>query len=546
MGSINIKKFSGMSPRANPRVRPPHVAELALDVDLDNGTLKPFREPLLVHTATQDVLAFAQFDCCWLTSERCASYARPWPSCPYVVESEGTTGYPRIATFENACAGNWCRLGNPCPDIAPIATLLTAVVQDKTIELRAYRYSFVNDLDLEGGASPPSVSFNVNDGGSVMLQLPSVSPDAEWCTKSIRIYRTATPFETGQEPSNPQNTEWYLVDEVPVGTASYLDTKRLLDLGGDQGQIGIFTQEEALPPPADLECVVGLENGMMAGISQGRVYMSEPFNPQSWPLRLVKAFYEPAVRLAAVGQMLYVATTGSPYSIVAKQDAEGKGCMEVYRHRLPMPIVSKRSMVAGTAGAYFATKNGVVFLQGQTARVISEAVLSKTDFQKLRPNTMIGGVQDNYYFGFTEVAAIKLRTPEPENLDPENIMYTQLSDRPDGAWTSPEGNLFLLFGREIKQWNASNRLRQYLWRSTRVDSPRRIAYSSSKVERESGGTLEIEYISDKGNYTRRLDDSDPARLPNWFSVLDVQMEHRGTAEVTESSIATTIPALVAA
>jgi hypothetical protein len=551
MASIDIKKFSGMAPRTNPRLNPPHVAELALDVELENGTLKPFREPLLVHTAQATVLGLVNLDCCWITSERCTSYAQPWPSCKYIVETGSDAGYPRIATFENACADTWCRLGNPCPNVPPVATLLTPVVQDQTLELRAYRYSYVSDLDFEGGASPPSVAFNANDGCSVMLQLPSDVPAPEWCVKSVRIYRTGTPYETGQEPSNPQNTEWYLVDEVPIGTASYLDTKKLLALGGDQGQIGIFTQEEALPPPADLECVIGLENGMMAGISQGMLYMSDPFNPQSWPLRLVKKFYEPVVRIAAVGSIVYVATTGRPYTVAAKQDSDGKGCMDIYRHRLPMPIVSKRSMVAGTAGAYYASKNGLVMLRGQESRVFTETALSKTDWQKLRPNTMIGGMQDNYYFGFAENVAIRFRTPEADNIDPENVTYSHLSDRPQAVWTSEEGNLYLAVGAEISQWNAGARLRPYLWRSGIAYSPRRVAYSAAAFvppEGSStlGGQLEVDFISEKGTYTRKVFDENPVRLPNWYNVLFTQMELRGTAEITEAAVATTIPALIAA
>jgi hypothetical protein len=216
-----------------------------------------------------------------------------------------------------------------------------------------------------------------------------------------------------------------------------------------------------------------------------------------------------------------------------------------------MPIVSKRSMVGGTAAAYYASKNGIVMLRGNEARVITETVLSKTDFQKLRPNTMIGGMQDNYYYGFCEQVAFRFRTPETENVDDQNITYTHLSDRPQAVWTSPQGDLYLAVGREISQWNAGNRLRQALWRSSVVYSPRRIAYSTAAFVPEAGtktleGQLEVEFKGEKGSYTRKVYDEDPIRLPNWFNVLFVQMELRGTAEVTEAAMATTIPALIAA
>lgn len=545
MGSLDIKKFAGMAPRRNPRIRPASNAEFALDVDLDEGTLRPFRSRVPVHTAADDVVSMIRLGCCWITSTECVDYAHPFPSCPYVVETGSSAGFPRIATFENACAGNWCRLGVPCPEVAPVSTLLSPLVPDQTMELRSYRYTYVNQFDQEGGGSPPSSAFQVNDGASVTIQLPP-PPPAEWCVVSVRIYRSGTPFETGAEPQNPSNTEWYLVDEIPVSNTSYLDTKKLLALGGDQGQIGIFTTEENLPPPAGLHSVVALENGMLAGIFDGRLYMSEPFSPHSWPLRLVKMFYEPAVRIAAVAQALYVATTGRPYTIVAAQDKDGKGCMDVYRHRLPMPIQNPRSMAASTAAAYFATKNGLAMVRGNEAKLISQTNISKEQWQALRPNRMHGICHENFYHGYSDSNAVRFRLPEIENIDEQDVTYTELSDRPVGMWESPEGELYLSFENRVEQWNAGAIFIPYLWRSTAAFSSRRAAHTAGQVEREKAGDLVVDFISEKGTFTRQVDGVEVFRLPNWFNSLFIQVELRGTAEVNEITAGTTIPALMAA
>lgn len=537
MAGVRINAFGGLIPRDNPITRSPGVARVALDVNLDQNTIAPWREPKVVHEEQFDILGMFRPDCCWLTSEKCAEYTRLWPSCTYVVRT-GVQSYPEISTFEEACEGVWCRLGVPCPTIAPTASPVNPQAVDQTTQLRSYRYTWLNKYDQEGNGSPPSLSYNVVDGGSVMLQIPPCDAGPEYCIEKVAIYRTGTPFESGGETSNPQNTEWFLVDVVDCGTSSYVDNKKNIDLSANGKYFATFTREETLPPPDDLHSIVDLENGMMAGISDDWVIMSEPFAPHSWPLKLKKKLFNKPRRLAAIKDTLYVATDGFPYTIQATQDCNTNGIQGVFRHREPLPIISTRGMVAGTSAVYYPTTDGLVALSGTSARVISEAVWSKEQWQKIRPNRLIGAILNNYYFGFTDIYGFRLRTVDTEHIDPAKNALTEISDRPQSLWVSTEGYLYMAIGGQIKEWNTGNRQRPYTWRSTEYVFGRRSPVAAAYAFIERKGQLNVKLITDKGSYSREIVNSDLFRVPNWMQVGELAFELTGTAEVKEIAAGT--------
>lgn len=543
MSGFKINVFSGEMPRANPLTLPPTVAEFALDVRLDNGSLRPWRERLPVHTAPTPVLGFIRVGCCWLTDDGCAEFSLLWPSCEFVMRT-GVQPYPEIATFTEACAGQWCRLGVPCPSVAPGASPVSPPNLDPTLrslETRAYRYSWVNKYGREGGGSPPSAPYQTNDGTTSIVQLPPC-PDASYCIERINIYRLATPLEAGGEKSNPQNTEYYFVDSVPCGTTVYTDTKTLFQLGGEQGELSIFTREESIPPPDDLTGVVCLENGMLAGFSPSlqMVVLSEAFAPHSWPLKFYKKLWDKPIALAAVASTLYVGTTGTPYTIDGRNDPQGDGLTTVFRHREPLPCISKASMVAASGGAYYASDDGLVAIAGQNSRVVSESLFSKQDWQKLRPNKMKGALLDGFYFGITDVAGIRLKTNEAEHIDDAKASLTRLSDRPDVMWRSPEGFLYMAQGNVISQWDGAATLRTYTWRNVRQHMPRSTSLNAAGASMGIPGNVTVDHISEKGTFTRNVWQTMDYRLPVWFSVREMQFEFRGTGEIKQAEVGTSV------
>lgn len=564
MAGINVARPQGRVPRSNPVARPPGSAEVALDIDLDNGTWRPWRTPLEVFdTATGGgggggggsgppplVVSFALADCCWVSFDGCVDIVTPFtPACPYVIIT-GRTMFPEIATPQDACIGNWCRLGVPCPPTAltyacemdeggtvpvPIA------VPGETMSLRAYRYTYVNRLGQEGPGSPPSQMIRANDGARITV-CGFVKPESEWCVDRVRLYRLATPYETGLEQSNPANTEWFLVEEIRIGSLfTYVDTKTDLELGN--GAQGVFVTDEYLPPPSDLTGIVSCENGIIAGISPSTktVWMCEPHAPHSWPLRYMKKFYGTPVALAAAGAALYVGTTERPYVINLSDPGNANGAVPVLGTRVPLPCVSKRSMVADTNSAYYASTDGLVALAGGEAKIISQSRLSERDWQELRPNRMIGHVRKGYYHGYTDVAGIRFRTIDQEHATINEIGYTNLSERPFGLWRHPDGELYYSEGTKIFKWNAGDRLREYTWQASLTKFQRRTALTAAQLDRAKGGRAQFTLITDYGRiFTRQVDHSSYFRIKGKQNAAFASVEIKGTAEVFEYSLATSI------
>jgi hypothetical protein len=506
---------------------------VALDVNLDANTIAPWREPRLVHQEDFDILGFMRSECCWLAYPMCAEFSLLWPTCPYLLRT-GIEEYPQIATFEEACRDEWCRLGIPCPDVPPTASPANPNEPvGPTTQLRAYRYSWLNKYEQESNGSPPSVSYNVADGSPVVLQIPPCTPGPEYCVETILIYRSGTPFESGGETSNPQNTEWFLVAAVPCGTTVYTDSIKNINLSASGRHPATFMREETLPPPDDIHSIVNLENGMAAGLAGEWLVLSEPFAPHSWPLKLRIRLYDSPIQLAAVKNVLYVATNGRPYTIEIQQDCNTNGIQGVFRHREPMPIVSPRSMVAGSGVCFYASNDGLVALAGTQARVVSEQVWSRKQWQALRPNRIIGALLDNYYFGFSDIYGFRLRTSEVEHIDPAKNALTEISDRPQALWLSPQGYLYMAVGGDVLEWNTGDRLRKYRYQNTEFFFGRRSNIAAAYAEIETPGPLEMTLLTDRGDYTDNVLDSQVFRTPNWMRVEQLAFEVRGTAEIKE-------------
>jgi hypothetical protein len=556
MPGLKFNQFGGMLPRANPVSRSSQVAAMALDVNLDQGTLSPWRERLVVSTATQgtEVLSFAQVDCCWLTSEACVKFVVPWPSCRFVVRAGA--GAPFYASFENACADDWCPLGIPCPSEAPAAFATDPPVgayppttARKDFETRHYRYAWVNVYGHESGGSAPSAFVNTFDGSPVTVYLPNPPPG--YCIDRLRLYRTGTPLESGGEKTNPPNTEWFLVEELPVGVNVYSDGRPNIDLLLGQSANATFHGDERLPAPDDLTSVVTLENGMMAGISPSTnmIVFSEPFLPTSWPMRYRKTLWQDdvPVALSAIGPALYVATTGHPYTITVQQQQQD-GRHGVFRHRESLPCISARSFVAGSGACYYASHDGLVALSATQARVISETVMSKRQWQSWRPNRLLGVVHDGHYFGFSDpldsdlaesgVHGFRLKTAESEHADAETATLTVLSDNPDAVWLSDRGGLYMVEDGIVSKWNAGAALRPYLWRNTTFYWARRTALGAGYVTLGEPGPVMLTVLTDRGNHVQTILGGRVFRMPNWMSVADTQIELTGTGEVAEFVLGT--------
>lgn len=247
-----------------------------------------------------------------------------------------------------------------------------------------YVYTFVNSIGEESGPSNPSETIVKDNGTTVTITTPTSVPTGyDYDVQTKRIYRAVT--EAG-------GTVYKFVAEIALATATYADSLTNAQLGET------LTTDGYELPPTDLRSIIALPNNIYAGISGNQLCLSAQGAPHAWPVTNRYATDYPPVRLGAIDATVVIATEGFPY-LASGNDPS---VFSMNKLEVPQGCISYRSMayLKGT-GVIYASADGLIAVAG-TGQVINltAALFSRREWQQLNPETMIGCVQDDRYFGF--------------------------------------------------------------------------------------------------------------------------------------------------
>ncbi|MFA9499810.1 hypothetical protein ACERCG_05175 [Mannheimia sp. E30BD] len=218
MSSLKLTQFGGIAPRQRPNNLHQAMVQVAEDVDLSRGTLRPWRTDKKVSNKTGNSIFVDK--CCYLASDNCkASFSRIDTDCCYLIAS-GVKDYPVIQKKSQACNDNWKRLGFPIELNAPNAQFLGELSQDFNQELRQYIYTLVDEFGFESAPSLPSEPIYAHNDQSVVISgLPTAFPT--YSIGKVRIYCAVTQLDYG-DPKSEYDAHFLLVDELDFGTANYI------------------------------------------------------------------------------------------------------------------------------------------------------------------------------------------------------------------------------------------------------------------------------------------------------------------------------------
>lgn len=243
-----------------------------------------------------------------------------------------TNGPPGIAPNGNANV----------EDLQMWALLQTSDV----IEARSYLYTWLSAYNEE---SPPSPATLLNgwSNGTWSIGLAAPPPLDQGVTRNLtklRLYRTVT--ATGG------STVYYFVADVPVGTLSYVDTipDNLVALNIQLPSTNWF------PPPADLQGMLNMPNGMIAGFRANEIWFCEPYYPHAWPPGYVLTTDFPIVGLGLTSGALVACTTANSY--VA--NGTSPGTMSLFKCAPPDPCLSRGSIIGTDIGVFYMSPNGLI------------------------------------------------------------------------------------------------------------------------------------------------------------------------------------------
>ncbi|WP_018865139.1 hypothetical protein [Thioalkalivibrio sp. ARh3] len=519
--AIYVPMFAGANYKAEPHLLEEAQGQAATNCFFENGALKSFHEPKHEDTPDpgfeiQSLYRFA--DAFWFlwgddvdvaggqipsdTEARTYFTGDGVPKMTYAaIATSGSGPYPSV-TYD---------LGVPAPDTSPGATVAgDPDDEDDMEESRAYVVTFVSELGEEGPPSLPTGLVAVKPGQVVELtDLPS-TPGGNRNVTAIRIYRTATAAG---------DADYQFVTELASGTESYTDDSPDESLGDTMQTL------EWDPPPEDMEGLVAMPNGVMAGFRGKDLCFSEPYRPHAWPVsyRLQTDF--PIVAISAFQGGLVVATTGTPYVVSATHPSAAS--MEKIER--PVGCASKRGMVDMGSAAIFPTADGLMMVApGQAPVMLSNPVITLEQWRRLNPETIHAYRWHNRYVAFYDGED----GPGGFLISPQGDQLTFIDLYATAGYADPEtGDLYLAVDGDIVRWDAGDERMVYRWVSKVFLQPQQRAMTTVRVDAEAYPvTLKVYADGEEADTVDVLDDRPtriaPRRGKRWWLEIEGQQSVR--------------------
>ena len=382
-------------------------------------------------------------------------------------------------------------------------------------ETRFYVCTYVTDYGEESEPSVVSSEINLfHEDDSVTLTFSDTGGFGTQKISRRRIYRSVTSGDV---------TEFFLVDELPVSTDTYTDTKSAYDLGAE------LATEEYSKPPENMKGLIATSNGVVIGFVGNTVVPSEPYLPYAYPLSYRQTLQDKVVAMAEMSAGVVIATDNKP--VIMQGTLPDSFTMTVIDAALP--CTSKRSMVDMGEAAIYASHDGLVSISQSGAQLITKDVIGKEYWQSFNPSTVQGYRYHDYYVGFYNETAgfmFDLRRGDFFELD----FYADA-----GYFDAASGTLYLMVGGVLTKFDEGDTL-PYEWVSKQFDISL-VTLSCLKVLAENLTDTEVSINVDGGNLISfPLNGTDPVvRLPA-FRGSRLQFSITGRDEV-ESIVFATSP-----
>lgn len=492
MAAIKISAFLGETPRTAERLLGGTQAQIAENVDLNSGEIRPINQLKKVYTPPVPGNYLSAYRATFEGAEK-------WRAWTMDVNVAATTmgygssqryfwtgdGCPRYALYSEFGTTEYA-VGLPAPTLKNTVTPSGGV---STVISRSYLYTFYNpDTGEESGPSPVSdiTSGKVDDTWTIanFSNTPANTRAAAWRTANLkqRLYRTSGTV-----------AQFQLVAERAVSTGSWADNITDAAMLGDDLLSNLWE-----PPLEDLKGLISLPNGCLVGFSGKTLCFSEPMQPHAWPAKHQFLTSYPIVGIEAYGNTVVIATTAYPYV------ASGNDPATVTLDDLKKiwPCLSKRSVCAVGDGVIFATKEGLAYIGSSGMDILTKSLFTQREWEPLNPASMAcAHVNGRVYVRYQ---------PDNENArtyiidSKEAAQLTRLSLGPDAWYVDKENGGLYLVSDSVDAYNAETGARLlFNWTSREVEMPVPMNFGACRVEYDVGATLE-QQIAEQAAYEADL------------------------------------------
>lgn len=395
-------------------------------------------------------------------------------------------------------------------------------VENEVLDPRTYVHTYVTALGEEGPPSDPTEEVLATAFQTPDIEIPTINPTvAEGrLIDKVRIYRASAGTAFGQ---------FQFVAEIPISQNTYQDAELRL---GETISSTIYD-----PPPVNLQGVKMAAQGFAVGFYDNVVCFSEPFLPHAWPTNYQIPLDYDIVSLEVIDNGVVVGTTGRPYLI---QGIDPRS-MTPRRLELNYACVSKRSMVSMGYAAIYASREGLVYVGRDGARLLTESILTEIEWADFQPETLYAFELNGRYVGFygTQGNGAGFFI-EPRKMDAGLV---DLSLWTKAGYRDPR-NQFLYYlddTNQILRWNDPGQPEQpYEWLSGVGTLPRPANMGFYKATMPLGGagvtTFEL-YADGDLKHGETIAPHLHKPLPAGYQANEFEMRFTGTAHVQSLDIA---------
>jgi len=477
MPGMKLEAFMGLVPRSSDRLLPPMAATAARNTKLLNGEVRGFRalreeadfsagavSPVrravrVVDNAGINADAWLTFD-----SQDVDVVRSPIVNDGFDRYFWAGDGKPMMNTYARIENGDPAYLlGIPIPQNAP-----SVVPPAGSEETRAYVYTFESAYGEEGQPSPPTVV--TGDPGTWELSgIDTTVPDsAQRNITKVNIYRTVT----GGTSSN-----FYFVATIAFGLAVYSDNEASSAVAANP----LLESTTWAEPPTDLEGFVVMPNGYLVGWVGRRLVFSESYRPHAWPAEYELSTEFPIVGLVVWGSTLVIGTRSQPYF------GQGTSPLSFTMQKLDAvePCLSRRGMVATTAGAYYPSINGLILANSSGAKVITQDILTKEEWATYNPQNIFAAQLGLQYIAFnSDNFGFIFNPTEPQT---KMVELDNFSDVEGIETDRYSGDVLILSNDRAQNWDPVNSERlQWRWQSKTYQFPEPLNFGAVRLNFKTG------------------------------------------------------------
>lgn len=415
MPSIRITQFAGLVPEITGRNIPATSAQVAHNCLLTDGSLRPQAKwvKLEEYTAAPSVqmysLAFdPQSDKAWMygTYDPVTLDGPPFASGATIAANVS----PPVVRHVTGVGLTYQTVDLYADGIVGTVAYERAYLSDKPVN-RVYACSRVRVADGRIEEGPLAVVIGdpteiIYEGDTATLNLTVTTlPDA---ATHIRVYRSISGLDTGQEVANQLDTDWYLIAQVPIPAGGFF---QLIDGGSiTTDPLDAYYAGQFHPPILLARYFALSESGWFTAIANnGDIAISERYLHHAWPVENTLKIPETVNDVAASDDNVYLGTNRRPYILALQQGEKG-----VQAAVTPFPEPYRclpNTMTPAPSGAIYASNVGLVALGREGQRILTASIANAGDILYSREvdgetyvasiHTTNHGVYHNgWYYGF--------------------------------------------------------------------------------------------------------------------------------------------------